>query len=678
MKVYILLLILLVFNSVSLAVPYHPPTSPSSPLKSHQPLPVRNFSHEVIRHHGLSPHGFTGDRSFLHQALLRAVVENSIRVCVIGGSVPFGHGLKNGQREAWPAVTQMYLTYLLSPLTKHGMKVEVINLARPAQNSYVQLQTADDRFWTVLETCHVIIVDSTVNDSKHAVPQDEFESSSVLAEGGHMMRELLLRLIYPDSKSSKQGRESTSSNSTRGLLYFETFTNSPRVRTLVSPRDSRRRVLSSRHHHFIKINVTTTKDLKSRMLSHGSNTQVTRHKEQLPSRPPEISNEVKKLPVVGLWRNKLDQTHARTSHVYKPPSNPPGKVTTISPHERKPPSVIHSSHMYKPTITSEGKSQPVPCTCPLDVTQLRHWPALKAYQIPVLAWPNIVCRQEVGIDLYDVFPHPSELYHRYMGQVVGIALYELLLEALQATPPSLQLPLSETPAISHNATSSPSATKIVQTKEIFRPMLENIPLLHDRNDTSNEPSREEVEQLVRYEFRNSPFASSNCVREERLTFLTISKPESFVPHSYGSVWTFGEDVIGNDKLGWIAYNFTDPHAEKLRQVESKFQEESEIVFGFSSIRNILKVGVLKSFRSGMGELACCVDCEVFLPSHVIDTHWAKPNSVDCLVNIPYDLLMLHNTSNVAVAPPSQVKRERFLRCRASYGKKVKISSVVSC
>lgn len=48
---------------------------------------------------GLAPHGFMGDRSHLHAALLRSVQDKHLRIGIVGGSVPYGHDLKSRSRE---------------------------------------------------------------------------------------------------------------------------------------------------------------------------------------------------------------------------------------------------------------------------------------------------------------------------------------------------------------------------------------------------------------------------------------------------------------------------------------------------------------------------------------------------------------------------------------------------
>jgi len=117
--------------------------------------------------------------------------------------VPFGHDLISPEKEAWPIRARESLVDILAPLPE-TMSVEVLNLAIPGVPSYVQAQTADDHVWTQLASCHVIIVDITVNDCPESdLLQDSLGTAytSFVAEGGHMMK-ALLRLIFTDRNST--------------------------------------------------------------------------------------------------------------------------------------------------------------------------------------------------------------------------------------------------------------------------------------------------------------------------------------------------------------------------------------------------------------------------------------------------------------------------------------------
>jgi hypothetical protein len=106
-----------------------------------------------------------------------------------------------------------------------------------------------------------------------------------------------------------------------------------------------------------------------------------------------------------------------------------------------------------------------------------------------------------------------------------------------------------------------------------------------------------------------------------------------------------------------------------------FGEESEMLVKVLTRRNVLKLGLLKSFSARMGELACCVDCEVFRPQYRMDTRWSSrlvPLSVETLVRVPFASLLSPASS------PSPPVVQRLLRCRASRGGKVKVTSIVSC
>jgi hypothetical protein len=243
-----------------------------------------------------------------------------------------------------------------------------------------------------------------------------------------------------------------------------------------------------------------------------------------------------------------------------------------------------------------------------------------------------------------------------MGRVVGISIFELLLEALM---PSL------------SATRASGLKRIQLARVSFLPMMKN----RSNNvsiEISNHTKTRAVETLVLTEFKNSPFASSDCMVGERLTLLSSRQPLHFQPRDRGGVWVFGEDMLGNDKPGWIAYNKS--RDTNLQVTAQKYLEESEIVFDFVSRRNILKIGVLQSRDSRMGTLACCVDCKKFDPTHSFDTHWGFETSVDCLHSITFATVsQVPNLSDI-----QSEKVSRFLRCRVTFGTKVKITSIVSC
>jgi hypothetical protein len=172
---------------------------------------------------GLAPHGYTGDRSHLHAALLRGLREQLLRICVVGGSVPFGRGLFSPREEAWPARMRAFLALLLQPLPPAlRPRVDVRNLAVPAVPSYVQAQVADEIFWEQLESCHVTVVDIAVNDNaeNEVLRQVGGSRGDAMAGGRHLMHNLLQRLVFADNATSGSGSGS------RGVLYFETFPNS--------------------------------------------------------------------------------------------------------------------------------------------------------------------------------------------------------------------------------------------------------------------------------------------------------------------------------------------------------------------------------------------------------------------------------------------------------------------
>jgi hypothetical protein len=117
------------------------------------------------------------------------------------------------------------------------------------------------------------------------------------------------------------------------------------------------------------------------------------------------------------------------------------------------------------------------------------------------------------------------------------------------------------------------------------------------------------------------------------------------------------------KRGEVGYALTD--------------KQSEIVFKVKTRRNVLKVGVLKSYTSNMGTLACCVDCAEFKPGDIVNTRWTHLVSMESLQLIHFAPILPPDdmTRNDTTRPPIQ---ERLLRCRVTRGLKVKLTSVISC
>jgi hypothetical protein len=86
---------------------------------------------DILR--GLSPHGYRGDTKRMHNVLNKAVQRKSLRIVVLGGSVPFGAGLEpNTYRDNWPSQLMQMLKEIFQ------MKVNVNNLAIRAVSSDAQ------------------------------------------------------------------------------------------------------------------------------------------------------------------------------------------------------------------------------------------------------------------------------------------------------------------------------------------------------------------------------------------------------------------------------------------------------------------------------------------------------------------------------------------------------------
>ena len=157
-----------------------------------------------------------------------------------------------------------------------------------------------------------------------------------------------------------------------------------------------------------------------------------------------------------------------------------------------------------------------PChACPLDVAHFIHWPALVAYQIPVLAWPAVVCHADVALAL---------------GKVVGFALYELLLEALAP-----QEGLQGKSAMERDTGTLP-ATSLQQARQAFQHEMSSIGV---HNTLTNISAVEEkawglytaevvsqglVEMAVLGDVRSEVVAAVDCERQELLTLMTARHP----------------------------------------------------------------------------------------------------------------------------------------------------------
>jgi hypothetical protein len=181
------------------AVPHHP-----------------KLSRDVILR-GLAPFGYRGDLTSVNKGLVRALESGNLTVVVLGGSVPYGHGLRHRQTESWPAQMKTVLAGLCP-----GLQVEVVNLAIPAIPSNSQAQTHFSQFLPHIQAAHMVVVDITVNDHAHhglVVGPDGAPSPRQYPVGtvgrnveGRLLMELLLGYA-PDV----------------GVLYFETFCSSRRL-----------------------------------------------------------------------------------------------------------------------------------------------------------------------------------------------------------------------------------------------------------------------------------------------------------------------------------------------------------------------------------------------------------------------------------------------------------------
>ena len=588
----------------------------------HHPLLPNRIPISAVRR-GLAPHGYRGDRRHLHAALVRAFEEKLLRVGVVGGSVPYGRGLSSPRKLSWPAACEEFLRVHLGNL-REDIIVKVLNLAIPAAPSYVQSQFTDNKFWAQLRSCHVVIVDITVNDRPEHGLLLETGRAPVVADGRQLMRALLRDLVFKNQNAE--------SPTPIGLLYFETYSNFflPNTSLIHTPQDIGENT---------KDTTVRSTSMSQRFLRSSMSTTVTPKKKT-----PRLSTQVS--GPKSAFDKDLSKTHVKDHH--------------------KKPSALHSYI-------------PMSCRCPVDVAKLVHWPALVTYLIPVLSWPTIVCQQEVDMNLCDAFPHPTSLFHRYMGKVVAFAIYELLLDALKNVTSSVHF--NETQALRDMLnTSVPFAATHLGEWESF---------------VAQGALEHKVEKLVT---SRDGMDESDCDMEERLTVLSAAGGSKFYPDFHGTQWSFGEDIKGNGKYGWIANNRSSFQNEavaiahkkgsfysSLRKLKQFYNDmlkmtpkklnidmNTEIIFKFTTKRNVLRISVLKSYAPYMGTMGCCVDCLSFTADHIITTKWNHEASVESSQVIPF--INITSPDNALNCPA----REKLLRCRALDRNKVKIMSIVSC
>ena len=384
----------------------------------------------------------------------------------------------------------------------------------------------------------------------------------------------------------------------------------------------------------------------------------------------------------------------------KEPENRSGLIyfETFTKSYRSNASLIHTpldaSNYYSMTLM---RNVTIPQTfvskvskCPFDVAQFLHWPELVRYLIPVLAWPSIICNHDLGMNkLCDKFPHPSATYHNIMGKVVAFSLYTLFLEAMSVTDDTFraikELFESDILRVSQTANKLEKSWAAYISKVVSENTVER--LVSSRNDIDE----------------------ADCDIHERQTVLTAAT-EGFIPVSHGKNWIFGEDVRGNDKPGWVANNISidtegkmknslalysgrkrigindrpnyisaliarneaDNHKTKHLKAFPFHDHNSEILFKVITNRNILRISVLHSYTNNMGVLACCVDCDSFKAEQFIDTKWGTKVSLE-----GSHLIRTGNILNSSQANNTSTL-ERWLRCRVSHGKKVKIMSIMTC
>jgi hypothetical protein len=166
-------------------------------------LPVIHYFPKLDRKiisRAMAPHGYSGNRTRLKAGLIRARKENALNIVILGGSVPYGTGLKTS-RLRWSDRLKILLQNILEPIY-----VNVTNLAIPATPSHVQAQTHFAQFLPTLNQAHVVIVDISMNDRPSLDGATDDGDSKA-----HMGQRLMELLLAYTSQST-------------GIVYFETFT----------------------------------------------------------------------------------------------------------------------------------------------------------------------------------------------------------------------------------------------------------------------------------------------------------------------------------------------------------------------------------------------------------------------------------------------------------------------
>ena len=148
----------------------------------------KHLRRSVIRS-GLSPHGYRGDLSRMHQSLSEAVTQRRLKIAVLGGSVPTGVN----SDISWPDSLRKVLMAIFPYID-----ITVENLAMAGVPSCTQAKVYFHHLLPSLSVAHVILVDITVND-------DTGKADSCNSR-------VMMEMLWEHTKAA--------------ILYFETYSRS--------------------------------------------------------------------------------------------------------------------------------------------------------------------------------------------------------------------------------------------------------------------------------------------------------------------------------------------------------------------------------------------------------------------------------------------------------------------
>ena len=174
----------------------------------------------------LSPNGYMGNITRLHEAVSTAVKKQDFVIAIVGGSVASGRGSPKG--TAWPSALERYLRQVFH------FDVHILNLALRAQPSQTQAEFSFKNYKAYIAAADLIIVDITANDRAndprvrahfgkrhHSAdpPVHNYDKYYEFAEG-----KLLMNLLQMYSRPMS------------AILYVEVHTSSERISPILKTR----------------------------------------------------------------------------------------------------------------------------------------------------------------------------------------------------------------------------------------------------------------------------------------------------------------------------------------------------------------------------------------------------------------------------------------------------------